>query len=107
MLFKCLLLQKWFQIRTNPALESQINDRISFKSFLRLPMDQDAPDHSTCSRFRSWLSKKAMVQLNSTLLAQFHHNGLSITKGIAIDTRLIKSASKPVSGDKLNELREK
>ncbi len=34
MLFKCLLLQKWFRIPSDPELESQINDRISFKKFL-------------------------------------------------------------------------
>jgi IS5 family transposase len=49
LLFKCLLLQKWFQIPSDPELESQINDRISFKSFLGLPLDQAAPDHSTFS----------------------------------------------------------
>ena len=31
-LFKCFLLQKWFQIKSDPELESQINDRLSFKS---------------------------------------------------------------------------
>jgi transposase, IS5 family len=31
LLFKCLLLQKWFQIKSDPELESQINDRISRK----------------------------------------------------------------------------
>jgi IS5 family transposase len=29
LLFKCMLLQKWFQIKSDPELESQINDRIS------------------------------------------------------------------------------
>lgn len=33
-------------------------DHISFKSFLELPMDQPAADHSTFSRFRGRLSKK-------------------------------------------------
>jgi len=37
LLFKCLMLQKWFQIPSDPELESQINDSISFKSFLGLP----------------------------------------------------------------------
>ena len=34
LLFKCFLLQKWFRIKSDPELESQINDRLSFKSFL-------------------------------------------------------------------------
>jgi IS5 family transposase len=29
----CLLLKKWFHIPSDPELENQINDRISFKKF--------------------------------------------------------------------------
>ncbi len=29
-LFKCLLLQKWFRISSDPELEDSINDRESF-----------------------------------------------------------------------------
>ena len=32
LLFKCMLLQKWFHIKSDPALASQINDRVSFDS---------------------------------------------------------------------------
>ena len=106
LLFKCLLLQKWFQIPSDPDLESQINDRISFKSFLGLPIDQLAPDHSTFSRFRSRLSKSAMTKINSALLNQFHSHGLTINQGVAIDARLIKSASAPISNDKIKELKD-
>ena len=31
LLYKCLLLQKWFHIDSDPELENQINDRLSFK----------------------------------------------------------------------------
>ena len=60
MLFKCLLLQKWFHIDSDPELESQINDRISFKKFIGLSFNDPSPDHSTFSRFRKRLSKKAI-----------------------------------------------
>ena len=30
LLYKCLLLQKWFRINSDPELEDQINDRFSF-----------------------------------------------------------------------------
>ena len=33
LLFKCFLLQKWFHINSDPELENQINDRLSFKKF--------------------------------------------------------------------------
>jgi IS5 family transposase len=102
-LFKCFLLQKWFQIKSDPELESQINDRISFKSFLDLSLEQPSPDHSTFSRFRGRLSEEAMIQLNSALLKQFHQHGVSINEGVAVDARLVK----PASNDKLKEIKEK
>jgi IS5 family transposase len=71
LLFKCLMLQKWFHINSDPELENQINDRLSFKKFLQLPLDKPSPDHSTFSRFRSRLSKQAMYQINSEILRQF------------------------------------
>ena len=107
MLFKCMLLQKWFRISSDPELESQINDRISFKKFLNLNFDMPSPDHSTFSRFRNRLSKKAMIQINSEVLKQFHQQGLTINEGIAIDARLIKSANRPMSNDEIEKLREK
>jgi IS5 family transposase len=107
MLFKCLLLQKWFRIPSDPELESQINDRISFKTFLKLPFDMPSPDHSTFSRFRKTLSKKAMMKINSEVLNQFDREGLSINEGIAVDARLVESASRPISNDEIKKLREK
>jgi IS5 family transposase len=64
MLMKALLLQKWFQIHSDPELENQINDRISFKNFLGLSFNRPSPDHSTFSRFRGRLSKESMRALN-------------------------------------------
>ena len=63
LLFNCMLLQKWFRINSDPELENQINDRLSFKKFLGLSFDRPSPDHSTFSRFRSRLSKNAMDQI--------------------------------------------
>jgi IS5 family transposase len=34
MLLKAMLLQKWFRIPSDPELENQISDRLSFKKFL-------------------------------------------------------------------------
>jgi IS5 family transposase len=106
MLLKALLLQKWFRIPSDPELENQINDRISFKKFLGLPLDRPSPDHSTFSRFRSRLSEEAMRELNSLVLQEFAKRGLSINEGIGVDARLVKSASRPMSKDGLMELKE-
>jgi len=107
LLYKCLLLQKWFRIDSDPELENQINDRLSFKNFLGLSFSKASPDHSTFSRFRARLSKKAMDQINSEILRQFKAQGLTINEGIAVDARLVKSASRPISNDKIKEARDK
>jgi IS5 family transposase len=105
LLFKCLLLQKWFRIPSDPELENQINDRLSFKKFLGLSFSKPSPDHSTFSRFRNRLSKAAMEQINSEILRQFEAKGLSINEGIAVDARLVESASRPLSNDELKKKR--
>ena len=107
LLFKCLMLQKWFRINSGPELENQINDRLAFKKSLQLPLDKSSPDHSTFSRFRNRLSKEAMDQLNSEILHQFEDQGLTINEGIPADARLIKSASRPLSNDELKKHRDK
>ena len=106
-LYKCLLLQKWFRIDSDPELENQINDRLSFKKFLGLSFSKPSPDHSTFSRFRARLSKKAMDQINSEILRQFESQGLTTNEGIAVDARLVKSASRPISNDKIKQARDK
>jgi len=106
-LYKCLLLQKWFRIDSDPELENQINDRLSFIKFLGLSFSKPSPDHSTFPRFRARLSKKAMDQINSEILRQFEGQGLTINEGIAVDARLVQSASRPLSNDNLKKQRDK
>jgi transposase, IS5 family len=106
-LMKCLLLQQWFQIDSDPELETQINDRSSFKTFLGLSLDQTSPDHSTFSRFRSRFSKDTMRMINHELLSQFASRGLTINEGVAIDARLVKSVSHPLSQKRLEEEKKK
>lgn len=105
-LFKCMLLQKWFNIESDPGLESQINDRISFRKFINLTMEEVSPDHSTFSRFRKRLSKHTMDKINNEILKQFGQKGISLNEGVAVDARLIKSTSKPISNEKSKKLKE-
>ena len=107
MLLKGLLLQKWYGIDSDPELENQINDRISFKKFIGLSFDQHSPDHSTFSRFRGRLSKEAMNLINSAVLQQFSRKGLVINEGVAVDARLVQSASHPISNEEIQKQREK
>ncbi|MBU1389745.1 MAG: IS5 family transposase [Proteobacteria bacterium] len=106
-LFKCLLLQKWFQIQSDPELENLINDRRSFRIFLGLPSDEPSPDHSTFSKFRKRLTKGKFDLMVGDILNQFSAQGLTINEGVAIDARIVKSASRPVSNKTLEKIRAK
>ena len=107
LLFKCLLIQKWFRIKSDPELESQINDRNSFQTFLGLSASEASPDHSTFSKFRKRLTKGKFDLIVGDILNQFAAKGLSINEGIAIDARVVKSASHPMSNKKLEEQKAK
>jgi len=48
-----------------------------------------------------------MDQINSEILRQFEKQGLSIKEGVAVDARLVKSASRPISNAQIDELKEK
>ena len=47
-----------------------------------------------------------MEQINSEILRQFEAKGLSINEGVAVDARLVESASRPMSNDDLKKKRE-
>ena len=92
LLFKCMLLQKWFRINSDPELENQINDRLSFKKFLGLSFDRPSPDHSTFSRFRSRLSKNAMDQINSEIYGLKEHAAVDTNHGFILTTTLSEAS---------------
>ena len=48
-----------------------------------------------------------MIKLNNEVLQEFARRGLSINEGIAVDARLVKSASKPLSNENLRKLKQK
>jgi IS5 family transposase len=72
-----------------------------------LSFDKHSPDHSTFSRFRSRLSKEAMNKINSVVLQQFARKGLTINEGVAVDARLVQSASHPLSNEEIEKERLK
>ena len=46
-----------------------------------------------------------MIKVNSEILKQFHQHRISINKGVAVDARLVKSASKPISKKQMKKLK--
>ena len=87
MLMKSILIQKWFGIKSAPDLESQINDRFSFKAFIGLPFSEPSPDHSIICRFRERTGKDTLEKVHHELLNQFDTLGFSIESGMAVEGR--------------------
>ena len=48
-----------------------------------------------------------MDQINSEILRQFEKKGMTINEGIAVDARLVKSASRPISNDQIKEIKDR
>lgn len=106
MLLKRLLLEKRYWIDSDPELENQINDRISFKKLIVLSFEQHSPDHSTFSRFRVCLSQEAIDRINSNVLQQFSRKRIAINEGFTVDSRLVQSASVPIGNVEIKKQRE-
>jgi transposase, IS5 family len=61
LLFKILILQRLFNISDDQA-EFQINDRMSFRRFLGLCLDDRVPDAKTIWLFRDTLVKAGVME---------------------------------------------
>ena len=48
-----------------------------------------------------------MNRINSVVLQQFSRKGFTINEGVAVDARLVQSASHPISNEEIKKQREK
>jgi IS5 family transposase len=91
-LFKALLLQQWYGL-SDPALEEALGDRLSFRRFCGVPLDQKTPDHSTIWRFRERLAESGLAEAAfNCITSQIEKAGLVLKKGTLIDASLIPAA---------------
>jgi len=56
MMIKCMMLQKWFNL-SDPMLEEMLLDRLSFRRFIGLGIEDNTPDETTFVVFRKRLRK--------------------------------------------------
>lgn len=92
-MFKALLLANLYSL-SDAELEQQLNDRISFRRFVGLPLDAVMPDHTTLCRFRNRLVEAGLLEkLFAEFNRQLENNGLILKRGTVIDATLIECAS--------------
>ena len=91
-LFKVLLLQNLYHL-SDPAAEEAISDRLSFRRFLGLNLDQPVPDHSTIHRFRDRIAGQ-IEELFALMTRQLEAQGLILKKGTLVDASLVQSSAR-------------
>jgi IS5 family transposase len=110
LMVKLLVLQAWYGL-SDPELERQVNDRLSFRHFLGYP--ERAPDYSTVWSFRERLARTGKdKEIWAELQRQLDTKGLKVRKGVVQDASFITSdpghaaAEKP-RGEKARTRRSK
>lgn len=96
---KLLLLQQWYGL-SDPGLEEAVDDRLSFRRFAGLPLDEGVPDHSATWRFRQELAKAGLAEaVFAEVGRQLDRKGLIVRSGTLIDATLVAAAVKPPKGN--------
>jgi IS5 family transposase len=95
MMLKALLLQQWYSL-SDEELEASLGDRLSFRRFLKLSLEDATPDHSTIWRFREALKEAGLTErIFDVLQRQFDARGLLVRRGTLIDATLVTAAVRP------------
>ncbi|MGC9445442.1 MAG: IS5 family transposase [Candidatus Methanospirareceae archaeon] len=87
LMIKLLVLQQWHGL-SDPELEKQVSDRLSFMKFLGFP--QRIPDFTTVWRFRDRLAETGRDRVIwAELQRQLDARGLRVRKGVVQDAAFI------------------
>jgi IS5 family transposase len=99
LMLKALLLQQWYGL-SDEAAEEALNDRMSFRRFCGLALEEASPDHTTICRFRERLREADLVE---RLFAEFERQleaaGLILKRGTMVDATVVEAArTRPARG---------
>jgi len=98
---KLLVLQQWYGL-SDPELERQVDDRLSFQRFLGFP--EKAPDYSTVWQFRERLAESGKDRaVWAELQRQLDEKGLKVKKGVVQDATFITADAGHAPADKPRE----
>jgi IS5 family transposase len=101
-LFKALLLQSLYGL-SDRDLEEALGDRLSFRRFVGLGLEETIPDHTVLNRFRNLLIEVGLLErLFGELDGQLEAAGLMLKRGTMLDATLIEAVSAPPSGERLS-----
>lgn len=94
-MLRALLLQQWYGL-SDPGLEEALSDRVSFRRFCGLALDDATPDETTLCRFRNALKDAGLGEaLFAEVAGQLEAAGFVLKTGTLIDASLVASAVRP------------
>jgi IS5 family transposase len=92
-MLKVVLLQQWYGLG-DPGMEEALGDRLSFRRFTGLSLDEAVPDHSTISRFRKELTRRGLAEtVFLEVNRQLEAKGMVVKSGTLVDATLVSAAA--------------
>ena len=94
-MLKALYLQRLYNL-SDPGLEEALLDRLSFRRFCGLSLDEATPDKTTICRFRAAAAASgAMQECFAEIVGQLDRQGLVLRQGTLLDASIIKATHNP------------
>jgi len=95
-----LMLQKWYNL-SDPQLEEQLKDRISFRRFVGLSQQDPTPDETTFVKSRARLREaKLDGVIFAAVLKHVESQGLLVKGGTIVDATIVEQSTGHKTGDK-------
>lgn len=92
-LFKAVLLGSLYGL-SERELEAALDDRLSFRRFVGLNLEEPVPDHTVLNRFRNRLVSEGLLEkLFGELDRQLEKEGVIVKRGTMLDATLIEAVS--------------
>jgi len=99
-LLKAVLLASLYGL-SERELEEALDDRLSFRRFVGLALEEKVPDHTVLNRFRNRLAGEGLLEkLFAELERQLEKAGVILRRGTMLDATLIEAVSAPPKGDR-------
>jgi IS5 family transposase len=96
LLFKLLLIGIWNGGLNDESVEDMANSNLHVMRFLGLSLEDDVPDHSILSRFRTRLTAaNAWDGLLAQVSAQIQAHDIMVRQGCHVDTSITQNPRKP------------
>ena len=106
-MLKITFMQRWFGLSDEP-MEEAIDERLSFRRFLGLSIEDPGVDHATIALFRKRLHEVGLEsELFERVNAHLLNQGLILREGTAVDATIIEAPRGRTTKDGLGSSKDK